>query len=304
MNTTSTTRAASVPALSRSWAYVILTKPDVTFLVVLTTAAGFYLGATGPIDAGAGYVSMFNAVFGTTLVGAGTAALNHYIERASDAKMRRTSARPLPLGALHPAEALAFGSALILAGGIYLLLFSNLLACSLALLTTLLYLGLYTPLKKHTTWATAIGAFPGAIPPLVGWAAARGSLNEGAWLLFAILFLWQFPHFYAIAWMYREDYARAGIQMLPVVDPTGAATFGQIIFTAAILVPVSLLPSVIGLAGSSYFFGAFLIGLLLLEASLWASRSRTNVRAKWLMHATVAHIPLLLGLLMLDKVVK
>ena len=304
MNTTSTTRAASVPALSRSWAYVILTKPDVTFLVVLTTAAGFYLGATGPIDPVAGYVSMFNAVFGTTLVGAGTAALNHYIERSSDAKMRRTSARPLPLGALHPAEALVFGSALILAGGIYLLLFSNLLACSLALLTTLLYLGLYTPLKKHTTWATAIGAFPGAIPPLVGWAAARGSLNEGAWILFAILFLWQFPHFYAIAWMYREDYARAGIQMLPVVDPTGAATFGQIIFTAAILVPVSLLPSVIGLAGSSYFFGAFLIGLLLLEASLWASRSRTNVRAKWLMHATVAHIPLLLGLLMLDKVVK
>jgi len=296
----STTRAAAVPTFSRSWAYVILTKPDVTFLVVLTTAAGFYLGAIGTVDP----VSMFNAVFGTTLVGAGTAALNHYIERSSDAKMRRTSARPLPLGVLRPAEALAFGGALILAGGIYLALFSNLLACSLALLTTLLYLGLYTPLKKHTTWATAIGAFPGAIPPLVGWAAARGSLNEGAWLLFAILFLWQFPHFYAIAWMYREDYARAGIQMLPVVDPTGAATFGQIIFTAAILVPVSLLPSVIGLAGSSYFFGAFLIGLLLLEASLWASRSRTNVRAKWLMHATVAHIPLLLGLLMLDKVVK
>lgn len=300
MNTTSTTRAVSVPALSRSWAYVILTKPDVTFLVVLTTAAGFYLGATSPIDP----VSMFNAVFGTTLVGAGTAALNHYIERSSDAKMRRTSARPLPLGALRPAEALAFGTTLILAGGIYLLLFSNLLACSLALLTTLLYLGLYTPLKKHTTWATAIGAFPGAIPPLVGWAAARGSLNEGAWLLFAILFLWQFPHFYAIAWMYREDYARAGIQMLPVVDSTGAATFGQIIFTAAILVPVSLLPSVIGLAGSSYFFGAFLIGLLLLEASLWASRSRTNVRAKWLMHATVAHIPLLLGWMILDKLAR
>ena len=295
-----TARPASVPALSRSMAYLVLTKPDVTFLVVLTTAAGFYLGANSPIDP----LAMFNAVFGTTLVGAGTAALNHYIERSSDAKMRRTAGRPLPLGVLRPGQALAFGAGLVLAGGIYLALLSNLLACSLALLTTLLYLGLYTPLKKHTTWATAIGAFPGAIPPLVGWAAARGTLNEGAWLLFAILFLWQFPHFYAIAWMYREDYARAGIQMLPVVDPTGAATFGQIIFTAAILVPVSVLPSVIGLAGSSYFFGAFLIGLLLLEASLWASRSRTSVRAKWLMHATVAHIPLLLGLLMLDKVVK
>lgn len=296
----STTRTAAVPAMSRSWAYVTLTKPDVTFLVVLTTAAGFYLGASGPIEP----VAMFNAVLGTTLVGAGTAALNHYIERSSDAKMRRTCARPLPIGALHPAEALAFGSGLILGGGIYLALLSNLLACSLALLTTLLYLGLYTPLKKHTTWATAIGAFPGAIPPLVGWAAARGSLGEGAWLLFAILFLWQFPHFYAIAWMYREDYARAGIKMLPVIDTAGSATFGQIIFTSAILVPISLLPSVIGLAGSSYFFGAFLIGLLLLEASLWAARSRTNVRAKWLMHATVAHIPLLLGLLMFDKVVK
>lgn len=296
----SVTRAASIPAISRSWAYLTLTKPDVTFLVVLTTAAGFYLGASGPVDP----VAMFNVVFGTTLVGAGTAALNHYIERASDAKMRRTSARPLPVGAIRPPEALAFGSALILGGGIYLALLSTLLACSLALLTTLLYLAIYTPLKKRTTWATAIGAFPGAIPPLVGWAAARGSLGEGAWLLFAILFLWQFPHFYAIAWMYRGDYARAGIRMLPVVDPTGSATFGQIIFTSAILVPVSLLPAVIGLAGSSYFFGAFIIGLLLLEASVWASRSRTNFRAKWLMHATVAHIPLLLGLLMFDKVVK
>lgn len=300
----STTRITSIEAparsMSRSWAYLQLTKPDVTFLVVLTTAAGFYLGATGPLNA----VTMFNAVFGTTLVGAGTAALNHYIERASDAKMRRTCLRPLPLGALRPSEACVFGSGLVLAGGIYLALFTNWLACALALLTTLLYLGLYTPLKKRTTWATAVGAFPGAIPPLVGWAAARGSLNEGAWLLFGVLFLWQFPHFYSIAWMYREDYARAGIQMLPVVDRTGSATFGQIIFCAAALVPISLLPSVIGLAGDSYFFGALLIGMLLLEACLWASRSRTNLRAKWLMHATVAHIPVLLGLLMLDKVVK
>ncbi len=302
------TRATAIPAdsrtMSRSWAYLQLTKPDVTFLVVMTTAAGFYLGTRGPLDAVAGSMAMFNAVLGTSLVAAGTAALNHYIERASDAKMRRTCARPLPIGAIRPSEALAFGAALIAAGGIYLAFFSNWLACGLALLTTVLYLGLYTPLKKHTTWATAVGAFPGAIPPLVGWAAARGTLNEGAWLLFGILFLWQFPHFYAIAWMYREDYSRAGIQMLPVIDRSGSATFGQIIFCAAALVPVSLLPSVIGLAGDTYFFGAVLIGMLLLQACLWAARSRTNVRAKWLMHATVAHIPALLGLLMLDKVVK
>ncbi|HEU5411656.1 MAG TPA: heme o synthase [Candidatus Acidoferrales bacterium] len=300
---TRATAIADSRTMSRSWAYLQLTKPDVTFLVVMTTAAGFYLGARGPLDAAAS-LSMFNAVLGTSLVAAGTAALNHYIERASDAKMRRTCARPLPVGAIRASEALAFGAALIAAGGIYLALFSNWLACGLALLTTVLYLGLYTPLKKHTTWATAIGAFPGAIPPLVGWAAARGTLNEGAWLLFGILFLWQFPHFYAIAWMYREDYGRAGIQMLPVIDRSGSATFGQIIFCAAALVPVSLLPSVIGLAGDTYFFGAVLIGMLLLQACLWAARSRTNVRAKWLMHATVAHIPALLGLLMLDKVVK
>ena len=295
---TPATAIADSRTMSRSWAYLQLTKPDVTFLVVMTTAAGFYLGTRGSLDA----VAMFNAVLGTSLVAAGTAALNHYIERASDAKMRRTCARPLPLGVLHPREAFAFGAALIAGGGIYLALFSNWLACGLALLTTVLYLGLYTPLKKHTTWATAIGAFPGAIPPLVGWAAARGTLNEGAWLLFGILFLWQFPHFYSIAWIYREDYSRAGIQMLPVIDRSGSATFGQIIFCAAALVPVSLLPSVIGLAGDTYFFGAVLIGMLLLQACLWAARSRTNVRAKWLMHATVAHIPALLGLLMLDKV--
>ena len=300
MSTTGTPVASVSRSMSRLSAYAILVKPDVTFLVVLTTMAGFYLGAVGPVDP----LRMFNAIFGTTLVAAGTAALNQYIERSSDAKMRRTSARPLPLGALSAMEAFTFGSGLIVLGAMYLAVLTNWLACGLALLTTALYLGVYTPLKQRTTLATAIGAIPGAIPPLVGWAAARGSLNEGAWLLFAILFLWQFPHFHAIAWMYREDYARAGIRMLPVVDRTGSATFGQIIFTAAALVPISLLPSVIGLAGVRYFFGALILGMLLVEACLWASRSRTNVRAKWLMHATVAHIPLLLGLLMLDKVVR
>ncbi|HKW89789.1 MAG TPA: heme o synthase [Candidatus Acidoferrales bacterium] len=296
----SSTRVTPIPALSRSWAYVALAKPDVTFLVVLTTMAGFYLGAAGSVNP----LAMFNAVFGTTLVAAGTAALNQYIERSSDARMRRTSSRPLPLGVLRPVEALTFGSGLVLLGGFYLILLSNWLACFLALLTAALYLGCYTPLKRRTTWATAVGAFPGALPPLIGWAAARGSLGGEAWLLFAILFLWQFPHFYSIAWMYREDYARAEIRMLPVIDRAGSATFGQIIFTAAALVPVSLLPSVVGLAGIRYFFGALILGMALVQVCLWASRNRTNFRAKWLMHATVAHIPLLLGLLMLDKVVR
>lgn len=296
----SSTRVTPIPVASRSWAFIALAKPDVTFLVVLTTMAGYYLGSSAPVSP----LGMFNAVFGTTLVAAGTAALNHYIERASDARMRRTSSRPLPLGVLRPVEALTFGVGLVVLGGFYLFSLTNAIACSLALLTTALYLGVYTPLKKRTTWATAVGAFPGALPPLIGWAAARGSLAGSAWLLFAILFLWQFPHFYSIAWMYREDYARAEIQMLPVIDRAGSATFGQIIFTAAALVPVSLLPSVVGLAGIRYFFGALILGMALVQVCLWASRDRTNVRAKCLMHATVAHIPLLLGLLMLDKVVR
>lgn len=171
----------------------------------------------------------------------------------------------------------------------------------MALTTTVLYLGLYTPLKKRTTLSTAVGAIPGALPPLIGWAAAHGSLSLGGWILFAILFFWQFPHFMSIAWMYREDYARAGIKMLPVVDKKGDSTFRQIVCCSAILVWVSALPSVVGMAGIHYFFLALILGMLLLQVGLWANRSRTNTRAKWLMHATVAHIPLLLICLVLDK---
>jgi heme o synthase len=170
-------------------------------------------------------------------------------------------------------------------------------------MTSVLYLGLYTPLKTRTTLSTAVGAIPGALPPLIGWAAAHGSLSLGGWVLFGILFFWQFPHFMAIAWIYREDYARAGIQMLPVVDKKGDATFRQIITTSAILVWVSALPSVLGMAGKAYFFGALLLGMILLQVGLWANRSRTNVRAKWLMHATVAHIPILLAWLVLDRLI-
>jgi protoheme IX farnesyltransferase len=296
----STARAAVLPTLAKPWAFLALTKPDVTGLVVLTTMAGFYLGSRGPMDR----ALLVHTVLGTTFVAAGTAALNHYFERASDAKMRRTATRPLPLGQLRPLEALVFGAGLVLGGAVYLAWFSNALASLLALITTAAYLGVYTPLKKRTTLATAIGAFPGAVPPLIGWAAANGSIGLGAWLLFGILFLWQFPHFMAIAWMYREDYARAGIRMLPVVDRAGSATFRQIIVAATVLVPVSLLPAVVGMTGPRYFFGAVVLGMALVEVCLWAARTKTNVRAKWLMHATVVYIPLLLGLLMFDKVMR
>ncbi len=277
--------------------YVVLTKPDVSFLVVLTTLAGYALGSTGPLD----WMRMAQTVIGTTLVAAGTSALNHYLERDTDARMRRTASRPLPAGAIAPAEAFCFGVGLVVIGALELLLATNWLAAALAVLTSLLYLGIYTPLKRHTTAATLIGDIPGALPPVIGWVAARESLGAGAYVLFAILFLWQVPHFHSISWVYREDYARAGIRMLPVVDRSGTATFGQIVFCAIALIPVSLLASVTGIAGVTYYFSAVVLGLLLVKVCLWASARKTNVRAKWLMHATVVHLPLLLGFMVFDK---
>jgi protoheme IX farnesyltransferase len=291
------TAGAVVPETSRPALYLSLTKPDVSFLVVLTTVAGYSLGTLGPLD----WLRMAHTVFGTTLVAAGTSALNHYLERDTDARMRRTAGRPLPSGNLQPPEAFLFWLGLLLGGALYLAVATNLLATLLATVTSIAYLGVYTPLKRRTTLATFIGAFPGAVPPLIGWAVARGTITLDAWILFAILFLWQFPHFDAIAWMYREDYSRAGIKMLPVEDREGTRTFREILLTAAVLVPVSLLPALTGLVGARYFFGALVLGIILVEVCLWAAAAKSNVRAKWLMHATVIHLPLLLGLLIYDK---
>jgi protoheme IX farnesyltransferase len=294
----STARTTELALMERANAYVSLTKPDVSFLVLMTTAAGYYMGARGPVD----WLHMMHTVLATMLIAAGTAALNHYIERESDRHMRRTACRPLPSGVLQPREALWFGVVLSLAGAVDLFLTAGALAAGLGVATCLSYLLAYTPLKRRTVWATFVGAFPGAIPPMIGWVAATGSLDRGAWMLFAILFFWQFPHFHAISWMYREDYARAGILMLPVVDKQGTRTFRQIILTAAALVGVSLLPAILGLAGVLYFFGALVVSVALLQVCLWAATVKTNVRAKWLMHATVLHIPVLLGLMVYDKI--
>jgi heme o synthase len=296
----STLRTAELTLASRAQAYVVLTKPDVSFLVLITTAAGYYMGARGPVN----WLHLIHTVFGTMLIAAGTAALNHYIERDSDRLMRRTAARPLPSGVLKPRAALAYGLALSVAGAVYLYFAAGALAAGLGVLTCLSYLLAYTPLKKRTVWATFVGAFPGAVPPMIGWVAASGRLDLGAWLLFAILFFWQFPHFHAIAWMYREDYARAGILMLPVVDHEGTRTFRQIVVTASVLVGVSLLPAIAGIAGVFYFFGALGLSVALLQVCLWAASAKTNVRAKWLMHATVLHIPLLLALMVYDKTLR
>jgi protoheme IX farnesyltransferase len=293
----STARTTELTQSNKLGAYISLTKPDVSFLVLMTTGTGFYMGARGPID----WLHMLHVVFATMMIAAGTAALNHYIERESDRCMRRTASRPLPTGQLTPAEALRFGVGLSIAGAIDLYFVAGYLACLLGVVTSLSYLLGYTPLKKRTVWATFIGAIPGAIPPMIGWTAATGKLDAGAWLLFAILFFWQFPHFHAISWMYREDYARAGILMLPVVDKDGTRTFRQIVLYAATLVAVSLLPAIMGLAGVLYFFGSLVTCTALVQVCLWAAHAKTNSRAKWLMHATVMHIPILLGLMMYDK---
>ena len=290
-------RATELALSSRLNSYIALTKPDVSFLVVITTAAGYYMGARGPLN----WLNLIHTVFGTTLIAAGTSALNHYVERESDRYMRRTASRPLPSGALHAREALGFGLFLAIAGALYLYFGAGMLAAGLGMATCVSYLLAYTPLKKRTIWATLVGAFPGAIPPMIGWAAATGSLDRGAWLLFAILFFWQFPHFHSIAWMYREDYARAGMLMLPVVDRQGTRTFRQIVITAAVLVAVGVLPSILGLAGIVYLIGSLVVNVALLRVCLWAASAKTNVRAKWLMHATVLHIPVLLGLMIYDK---
>jgi protoheme IX farnesyltransferase len=296
----STLRTAELTLASRANAYVALAKPDVSFLVLITTAAGYYMGSRGPVA----WLHLIHTVFGTMLIAVGTAALNHYVERDLDRLMRRTASRPLPSGVLKPRQALTYGVALSIAGGVYLYFAVGALASGLGVATCLTYLLAYTPLKKRTVWATFVGAFPGAIPPMIGWVAASGRLDSGAWQLFAILFFWQFPHFHAIAWMYREDYARAGILMLPVVDRDGSRTFRQILVTAVALVGVSLLPAVAGFAGRFYFFGALALSVGLLEVCVWAANAKTNFRARWLMHATVAYIPLLLGLMVYDKILR
>lgn len=274
-----------------------LTKPEVTFLILIATLAGFYMGMRGDLDG----LLLAHTLLGTALVAGGTGTLNQYIERHRDAQMRRTAQRPLPSGRMAPAAALRFGLGLAILGSGYLYLLVNPLSSLLAFLTLASYLLLYTPLKTRTHFCTLVGAFPGAMPPLIGWAAARNQLSTEAWILYAILFCWQFPHFLAIAWMYREDYARGGIIMLPGIDPSGKATFQQIVLVTGVLIPVSVLPSLLGLTGTFYLAGALLLGLAFWATGLWSARHKTIRSARYLLHASVIHLPILIALLMLDK---
>ena len=278
-------------------AYAELTKPRITFLIVLTSAAGFVLGSPGPVN----YVALVSALFGIGLLSSGIATLNQYAERDLDGLMRRTANRPLPAGKLAPWEALAFGAGTTILAEAYLLVFVNPLTALLGLTVIAGYLFAYTPLKTRTSLSTLVGAFPGAVPPLIGWTAARGSISLEGWVLFAILFLWQFPHFLAIAWMYREDYSRAGILMLPVVEPNGRVTAQQIVVYTLMLLPVSLLPVALGMAGKVYLYGALVLGLLFLYSSLRAAFSMSRQSARRLLLASVLYLPLLFILMVLNQ---
>lgn len=274
-----------------------LTKPRVTLLVMLTALAACYVGDRG----GLGWRYFAHLTLGTGLLAGGTAALNQLWEWRSDALMRRTKIRPLPMGRLKPQTALVFGLALIALGLAELAWKVNPLSAGMGLATSAVYLLVYTPLKYHSPLSTVIGALPGSGPILIGWAAARDRLDLGAWILFGIQFLWQFPHFLAIAGLYREDYAKAGIRMLPVVDETGEETGRQIVLYSLALLPVSLLPALAGIAGAWYLGGALILGCALLWVSVHAARRKTRLSARYLLQASVLYLPLLFGLMMLDK---
>ena len=296
-STTATEAVLPLNARARLAAYIELTKPRITFLIVLTAAAGFCLGSRGSVD----YVLFAHAMLGIALLSSGIGTLNQFMERDLDGLMRRTADRPLPSGRLFPFEALWFGALLTGTAELYLLLFVNVLTAVLGLTVIAGYLFLYTPLKTRTTLSTVVGAFPGAVPPLIGWTAARGEIDVGAWVLFAILFLWQFPHFLAIAWMYREDYGRAGIRMLPVVEPDGRVTGQQIVAYSLMLVPVSLLPAVLGISGRVYLISALVLGLLFLASGVRAAFSKSNQHARQLLLASVLYLPLLFGVMVLNR---
>ncbi|MGH9431333.1 MAG: heme o synthase [Terriglobia bacterium] len=278
--------------------YWTLTKPEVNFLVLVSTLVGFYLGSTGALH----FLLLLSTLFGTLLVASGTGTLNQYMERSFDAQMRRTAHRPIPAGRVTPNEALIFGLVLAASGGLFLAVMVNALASALALLTLGSYLVVYTPLKRRTAVCTWVGAIPGAMPPLIGWAAARGDLGLGAWVLYAMLFLWQFPHFMAIAWMYREDYSRAGYRMLPLSDRAGRAMAAHVLAFCVLLIPVSLVPSLLGQAGMIYLWGAMILGGGLLYYGIRLALARSNSLAKQLLMASVVYLPLVFALLMLDKV--
>jgi heme o synthase len=285
----------------KGWVTVFadLVKARLTLLVLLTTLVGFYVGSRGPtMD----FARMFNALLGTALVASGAAALNQLLERDYDAKMRRTQSRPLPSGRLQPVTVTVFGGVCATAGLIQLALAVNLITSVVGAVTLISYLFIYTPLKRLTWLNTAVGAIPGALPPLMGWTAARGELSSEGWALVAILAFWQLPHFLSIAWIYRDEYAKAGFKMLPVIDPDGHRTGRQAVGYALGLLPVSLCPFLFHLTGMVYLAGALVLGAVYLWFAIQFARQLTVARARQLFFVSITYLPLLLTMMVLDKV--
>ena len=278
--------------------FIALTKPGLVIMLVLTTCVGFYLGTDGPVD----WLLLLHTLAGTTLAAGGTLALNQFMERDRDALMQRTRKRPLPAGKLRPAQALWFGVSITVAGLLYLALVVNVLSSVVTAAITVTYLFLYTPLKHRTTLSTVFGAVPGALPPVTGWAAARNELGLEAGVLFAILFLWQMPHALALAWLFREDYARGGFQLLPAVDPDGRFTSVQILINCLALTAFSLVPTILGIAGVLYFYTALAAGLGLLAFAIHLTVTRTQASARNLFFASLVFLLVQFSVMAYDKV--
>ena len=279
--------------------YMSLIKPEITFLVTISAFAGYLMASTESFDP----FLVVALLGGVVLSSSGGAALNHYVERDFDKQMKRTGNRPLPAGRITPFAALVFGGLLSVAGVAILLVFTNLLTAFLAGLTIVLYVLLYTPMKRRTKYNTLIGTIPGALPALGGWTAATGGLGLGGWVIFSILLIWQLPHFFALAWMYRKDYDRAGFQMLPVVEPDGQSTANQVLLASAVLLVLCLLPSFFGLAGTIYMAGSIGVSAWLLWESIRFYKSRSNLAARRVLKASVFHIPVIVMLLIVDRII-
>ena len=277
-------------------AYLELTKPRITALVLCTAALGFFWGGEGIHS----WSLLFYTMLGTACAAGGASVLNHFLERDVDRLMERTRRRPLPSGLIRPSGAMSYGLCLVLAGVFILLVKTNLLTAFLALLSAFLYVVVYTPMKRMTWLNTSLGAIPGALPPMGGWSAATGGLEAGAWVLFLILFAWQHPHFFAIAWIFKEDYRRGGFKMLPVIEANGRRTCRQIIGFSLMLILVSTLPTFLGMSGPVYLWGAVIMGLGMLAAGIALALSRANLEAQRLLKVSVVYLPLLLLLSVLD----
>lgn len=284
-------------ARDRVLAFVELTKPRIAFMLVLTAAAGFYLGSGANFDA----MLFVNTMIGITLLAFGVATLNQWMERTTDPLMERTATRPLPTGKITPNEALIFGILQCVVAELYLFFLVNSLTAVLGLVVIVGYVLMYTPLKTRTSASTAIGAIPGAMPPLMGWTAASNEISLGAWALFVFLFLWQFPHFFAIAWMYKEQYAKAGIVMLPVIEPDGKITARQIVLFTIMMVPVSVAPFFLGISGVISLIVGSVLGIWFLVESIRTARSRTGESARRLLLVSVLYLPLIFAVLVLNK---